>query len=69
ALPPSFAGWPITLDDAGRRLTYTFDAAADDTGVPTLLRRLADEGVDFADLETTASSLEDIFVDLVGRSA
>jgi len=69
ALPPSFAGWPITLDDAGWRLTYTFDAAADDTGVPTLLRRLADEGVDFADLETTASSLEDIFVDLVGRSA
>jgi ABC-2 type transport system ATP-binding protein len=69
ALPASLGGWPIALENGGRRLTYTFDAAADDTGVPTLLRRLADAGVDFADLETTASSLEDIFVDLVGRAA
>ncbi len=69
ALPASLAGLPIALEDDGRRLTYTFDAAADDTGVSTLLRRLADAGVDFADLETTTSSLEDIFVDLVGRAA
>ena len=69
ALPASLAGWAIDLEDEGKRLTYVFDASADDTGVPTLLRRLADAGVDFADLETTASSLEDIFVDLVGRAA
>ena len=69
ALPDSLAGWPITLEDGGRRLAYRFDASADDTGAPTLLRRLAEAGVDFADLETTASSLEDIFVDLVGRAA
>ncbi len=69
ALPATLAGWPIALEDQGRRLTYVFDASADDTGVPTLLRRLAEAGVDFADLETTASSLEDIFVDLVGRAA
>jgi ABC-2 type transport system ATP-binding protein len=69
AMPESLSGWPIELTDDGRRLTYSFDASADDTGVPTLLRRLADAGVDFADLETTASSLEDIFVDLVGRQA
>ena len=69
ALPATLAGWPIALEDQGRRLTYVFNASADDTGVPTLLRRLAEAGVDFADLETTASSLEDIFVDLVGRAA
>jgi len=69
ALPAALAGWPIALEDQGKRLTYVFNASADDTGVPTLLRRLAEAGVDFMDLETTASSLEDIFVDLVGRAA
>ncbi len=69
ALPQSLAGWRIALENGGRRLTYSFDASAEDTGVQTLLRRLAEEGVDFVDLETTASSLEDIFVDLVGRAA
>src|SRR5271166_5078918 len=69
ALPAALAGWPIALGDQGKRLTYVFNASADDTGVPTLLRRLAEAGVDFMDLETTASSLEDIFVDLVGRAA
>ncbi len=69
ALPESLAGWPIALDEGGRRLVYAFDASADDTGVPTLLRRLAEAGVAFADLETTASSLEDIFVDLVGAGS
>src|SRR5271166_3899465 len=68
ALPAALAGWPIALGDQGKRLTYVFNASADDTGVPTLLRRLAEAGVDFMDLETTASSLEDIFVDLVGRA-
>jgi ABC-2 type transport system ATP-binding protein len=69
ALPQSLAGWPIALEDGGRRLAYSFDASAEDAGVQKLLRRLADAGVDFIDLETTASSLEDIFVDLVGRAA
>ncbi len=69
ALPESLAGWPIALEDHGRRLTYSFGASAKDTGVQTLLTRLADAGVDFTDLETATSSLEDIFVDLVGRAA
>jgi ABC-2 type transport system ATP-binding protein len=69
AVPAALAGWPIELEDEGRKLSYRFDAAAEDTGVPTLLRRLGELGVDFKDLETTASSLEDIFVDLVGRPA
>ena len=68
-LPAGLAGWPIELEDGGRKLSYRFDAAAEDTGVPTLLRRLSELGVDFKDLETTTTSLEDIFVDLVGRAA
>jgi ABC-2 type transport system ATP-binding protein len=69
ALPAELAGWPLELEDSGRRLSYRFDAAAEDTGVPTLLRRLGEIGVDFKDLDTTTSTLEDIFVDLVGRAA
>jgi ABC-2 type transport system ATP-binding protein len=69
ALPAELAGWPLELEDDGRRLSYRFDAAAEDTGVPTLLRRLNEIGVDFKDLDTTTSTLEDIFVDLVGRAA
>jgi ABC-2 type transport system ATP-binding protein len=69
ALPAALTGWPLELEDGGRRLSYRFDASAEDTGVPTLLRRLGELGVDYKDLETAESSLEDIFVDLVGRAA
>ncbi len=69
ALPASLAGWPLALDEGGRRLVYTFAAADDDAGVQALLGRLAEAGIEFTDLETTASSLEDIFVSLVGRAA
>ena len=69
AIPPGLADWPLELEDDGRRLSYSFHAAADNAEVPALLKRLGEAGVDFKDLETTASSLEDIFVDLVGRAA
>ena len=46
-------------------LRFTFDAQADHTGIPSLLRKLAELGVGFKDLDTSKSSLEDIFVDLV----
>jgi ABC-2 type transport system ATP-binding protein len=69
AVPKELAGWPLELEDGGRRLSYRFDASAEDTGVPTLLRRLDEIGVAFTDLDTTTSTLEDIFVDLVGRAA
>jgi ABC-2 type transport system ATP-binding protein len=69
ALPRELAAWPLELEEDGRRLSYRFDAAAEDTGVPALLRRLGELGVDFKDLDTSSSTLEDIFVDLVGRAA
>jgi ABC-2 type transport system ATP-binding protein len=69
ALPKELAGWPLELEENGQRLSYRFDASAEDTGVPTLLRRLDEIGVDFKDLDTSTTTLEDIFVDLVGRAA
>ncbi|PAX07233.1 ABC transporter ATP-binding protein [Sphingomonas lenta] len=68
-VPPEFADWHLTLDDEGRRLRYTFDATAERTGIPSLLRRLNELGIAFKDLETSKSSLEDIFVDLVEARA
>jgi ABC-2 type transport system ATP-binding protein len=69
ALPETLAPWSLALDDGGGRLVYSFDAEADDTGMPGLLRRLDELGIAFKDLETSRSSLEDIFVGLVERAA
>jgi ABC-2 type transport system ATP-binding protein len=69
ALPSSLANWPLALEDDGKRLTYTFNADAEGGGIPVLLRRLGEIGVVFTDLETSTSTLEDIFVGLIGRAA
>jgi len=65
AIPAGLEEWHLTLADEGHRLRYTFDAQAERTGIPSLLRKLADLGIGFKDLDTSKSSLEDIFVDLV----
>ena len=65
AVPPELADAPLELADEGRALVYTFDAQAEDTGIADLLRRLDRLGVDYKDLQTRQSSLEDIFVSLV----
>ena len=67
ALPEGLSDWVLELKDEGNELEYVFDATAERTGVPSLLRRLADLGIGFKDLNTRQSSLEDIFVDLVHR--
>ncbi|WBO23776.1 ABC transporter ATP-binding protein [Sphingomonas abietis] len=68
-VPDELAPWSPTLENDGLRLVYSFDAEADDTGMPGLLRRLGELGIDFRDLDTSRSSLEDIFVGLVERAA
>ena len=65
AIPPGLVHFGLALDDGGRRLTYTYDTKAERTGIATLLAALAEEGIAVADLDTVASSLEDIFVGLV----
>jgi len=65
ALPAGLADPSLTLANDGADLVYTFDGQAEDTGVADLLKRLSQQGVEFKDLKTDQSSLEDIFVSLV----
>ncbi|QYC10262.1 ABC transporter ATP-binding protein [Brevundimonas nasdae] len=65
AIPAELSDWGLTLKTDGGELEYSFDANADDTGVPSLIRRLEALNIGFKDLNTRQSSLEDIFVSLV----
>lgn len=65
ALPPGLASDGLELAADGHELVYTFDAQAQETGIAGLLRQLHAAGVDFKDLQTQESSLEEIFVSLV----
>ena len=69
AIPAALAGYPLQLSDEGRQLVYTFDAQDEHSGIDVLLRRLGEAGIDFRDLQTRQSSLEDIFVDLLRARA
>ncbi len=69
ALPSQLADPQLTLSPEGNELVYTFDAQSDRTGIDVLLRRLAEHNIDFKDLQTSESSLEEIFVNLVRSSS
>ena len=65
AVPAGLNGYDLALANDGADLVYTFDAQAENTGIASLLRQLNERGVDFKDLQTEQSSLEEIFVNLV----
>jgi ABC-2 type transport system ATP-binding protein len=65
SVPLELSDWQLALRNNGSELEYTFDGKEEHTGVPTLLKRLNEIGIQFKDLNTRQSSLEDIFVDLV----
>jgi len=65
-IPDALSGLKLELTAGGSALIYTFDTHGEETGIATLLRRLGDSGIDFKNLHTSESSLEDIFVSLVG---
>jgi ABC-2 type transport system ATP-binding protein len=69
AVPPSLAGYRLTLGDEGRTLTYAYDRTAARTGIVSLLRDLSASGLTLRDVQTRQKSLEDIFVDLVREEA
>jgi ABC-2 type transport system ATP-binding protein len=67
AVPPALASHHLALANGGSELVYTYDTQGPRTGITGLLTDLAQAGIRFKDLDTTQSSLEDIFVDLVRR--
>jgi ABC-2 type transport system ATP-binding protein len=64
-LPEALASSALELSADGTVLTYTFDVQGEHTGIAALLKQLAEHGIDFKDLHSSESSLEDIFVSLV----
>jgi ABC-2 type transport system ATP-binding protein len=70
-IPAALASPALELADEGRALVYTFDTQHEDSGIAALLKRLGESGIEFKDLHSSESSLEEIFVDLVhnGREA
>ncbi len=65
AIPPELAAYDLRPAAGGKELTYTYDTKSEHTGITALLDDLHRAGITFKDLQTTQSSLEDIFVDLV----
>jgi ABC-2 type transport system ATP-binding protein len=66
-VPAQLANRQVELNADGTELIYTFDAQSEDTGIANLLRQLNELGIDFKDLNTKESSLEEIFVSLVKK--
>jgi ABC-2 type transport system ATP-binding protein len=68
-LPSGFGEYQLALEDEGRKLIYTFDSTAEHSGIATFMKRLSESGIVFKDLQTKESSLEEIFVGLLGASS
>ena len=68
-VPADLTAYDLSLANDGADLVYTFDTQAEATGIAELLRELSKRGVDFKDLKTEQSSLEEIFVSLVRSAA
>ena len=67
-IPDTLAPYSLTLTPDRRGLVYSYDTQAERTGITRLLRDLSEAGIRFRDIETSESSLEDIFVDLVRQT-
>ena len=66
-IPAELSEFGLELGEGGNELVYTYDSQRERTGITTLLGELEREGISFHDLNTSQSSLEEIFVDLVKR--
>ncbi len=69
ALPAELSRHSLTLSPAGTELVYSYDTKGERTGITALLADLNTANIRFRDLQTTQSSLEDIFVGLIGRNS
>ena len=66
-LPAALAEWKLALKNGGCEIEYTFDVRDERVGIPALLKRLGELGIEYRDLHTAQSSLEEIFVSLVSE--
>jgi ABC-2 type transport system ATP-binding protein len=69
AVPESLARYGLERAEDGLSLTYVYDRTAEHTGITSLLNDLREAGIVLRDIQTTQSSLEQIFVDLVREGA
>jgi len=67
-IPSTLSEYGLELSDDGNELVFTYDSQRERTGITKLLSELDDAGITFHDLNTSQSSLEEIFVGLVHRS-
>ena len=68
-IPEALAAYPLALKAEGQELVYTYDAKTEHGAIAGLLRSLVAQGIEFKDLQTKQSSLEEIFVQLVKEQA
>ena len=69
AVPPALQAFDVKLVDEGSALVYTYDTRNERSGILSLLQTLRESGIEFSDLHTRQSSLEEIFVNLLRDEA
>jgi ABC-2 type transport system ATP-binding protein len=69
SVPDSLSGWDLVLNEAGDQMVYSYELDKNDGHVGRLLQALEAAGLHFDDLSTRQTSLEDIFVSLIGAKA
>jgi ABC-2 type transport system ATP-binding protein len=67
SIPAGLNGLDLELSTDGSELVYTFDVHGEETGIASLLKRLNEHGIDYRDIHSSESSLEEIFVSLVSE--
>ena len=65
AVPAALADYELALSPDGRELTYTYDTRNESRGIVDFIKHVNDAGLQYSDLRTKQSSLEEIFVSLV----
>ena len=68
-MPPQLCEYKLELSTDGFELTYHYDTKQEHTGITALLAALNDAGIKFMDLNTSQTSLEEIFVGLVNQDS
>jgi len=64
-VPPELAAYNLSLSSDGSQLVYTYENDGERVTIISLLNALSEEGIQFKDIQTTQSSLENIFVNLI----